>query len=132
MLVDTGAWYALIDRKDPDHERVRVCLDEHLGRMITTDYVVDETITLLRYRAGWKAARAFGKSLLDNEPHISALVTLKQEERQEAWKIFCRYRDKSFSFTDCTSFALMRKLKLDTAIAIDRDFRSFGLHCIPH
>jgi predicted nucleic acid-binding protein len=37
----------------------------------------------------------------------------------------------AFSFTDCTSFALMKRLRESTAVALDRDFRSFGVRCLP-
>lgn len=129
VLVDTGAWYALIDRKDPAHTEVRACLNAHQGRLITSDYILDETLTLLRYRLGWQAAHACGKSMLNGD--VGALHDLTRKDKDEAWRIFCQYRDKSFSFTDCTSFALMQRLKLTTAVAIDSDFRTYGLDCIP-
>jgi predicted nucleic acid-binding protein len=56
-------------------------------------------------------------------------VTPKDEAA--AWSIFEQYRDKRFSFTDCTSFALIQRLALPLSLAIDSDFRSFGLHCLP-
>jgi uncharacterized protein len=58
-------------------------------------------------------------------------VRVEPEDEDAAWAIFVRYRDHAFSFTDCTSFALMRRLRLDTAVAVDSDFRSFGLRCLP-
>lgn len=129
VLVDTGAWYALIDRRDPDHVDARACLDAHHGRLVVSDYIVDETLTLLRYRLGWEAATAFGKNLMSG--YIAVLHDLTRKDKEEAWRIFCQYRDKSFSFTDWTSFALMQRLKLTTAVAIDSDFKTYGLHCIP-
>lgn len=129
VLVDTGAWYALIDRNDPDHAEVRACLDGYRPLLVTSDYILDETLTLLRYRLGWKPAQTFGKSLLRGD--IAVLHDLSRKDKEDAWGIFCQYRDKSFSFTDCTSFALMRRLKLTTAVAIDSDFKTYGVTCIP-
>jgi len=129
VLVDTGAWYALVDRKDPDYVDVRACLNAYQGRLVVSDYILDETLTLLRYRLGWEAANTFGESLLSGD--VAALHDLTRKDKEEAWRIFRQYRDKSFSFTDCTSFALMQRLKLTTAVAIDSDFRTYGLHCIP-
>ena len=126
FLVDTGAWYALADRRDPDHEDVALCLHERAGRLLTTNFVFDESVTLIRYRLG---SGAFGERLLSGGAARMVAVTRRDETR--AWEIFTRYRDKSFSYTDCTSFAVMQRLGIETAVAIDDDFRSFGLACLP-
>lgn len=128
-LVDTGAWYALADRKDPDHADVSLCLEEYAGRLVTTNFIFEESVTLIRYRLGAGAARAFGEQLLAGS--AARLVHITRSDERRAWEIFTRYRDKSFSYTDCTSFAAMQRLRLDAAVAIDDDFRSFGLICLP-
>jgi len=56
---------------------------------------------------------------------------VSSRDEDAAWTLFERYRDKTFSFTDCTSFALMQRLRLDAALALDGDFRSYGLQCVP-
>jgi uncharacterized protein len=129
IFVDTGAWYALIDRKDPDHHAVLSALQGYRNRLVTSNFVFDETITLLRYRLGWHFARQFGEQLLDGK--LAQLARISAADERNAWAIFTRYDDKSFSFTDCTSFAVMQRLQLDRAIAIDSDFRAYGLHCLP-
>lgn len=128
-FVDTSAWYALIDRKDPDHGPVAGCLQQYQKQLITSDYVVDETITLLRYRLGWQAAYAFGTSI--EAGSVAVLQKIKEEDREAAWQIFCDYRDQALSFTDCTSFALMRRLRVEAAITMDSDFKIFKFTCLP-
>lgn len=59
------------------------------------------------------------------------MYRVSPRDEDTAWSIFERYRDKTFSFTDCTSFALMERLRLDTALALDSDFRSYGLRALP-
>jgi predicted nucleic acid-binding protein len=129
LFVDTSAWYALADRKDPDHAGVARCLGEHPGRLLTTNFVLDESVTLIRYRLGFAAARTFGESLLDGA--VAGMIWITRRDERRAWEIFSRYRDKSFSYTDCTSFAAMERLKLKSAVAIDADFRAFGMDCVP-
>jgi len=129
FLVDTGAWFAASDDKDPDHFAVARCLRERSGRLVTTNFIVDETVSLMRYRLGFDAARRFGEQIISGSAARLVAVTRRDEAR--AWDIFIRYRDKSFSYTDCTSFAAMQRLGIDTAVAIDDDFRSFGLACLP-
>ncbi|MGQ0544029.1 MAG: type II toxin-antitoxin system VapC family toxin [Betaproteobacteria bacterium] len=129
FLVDTGAWYAFADREDPDHHAVAQCLEDRSGRLITSNFIFDESVTLIRHRLGFAAARGFGESLLASSP--ARLLAITRGDEARAWEIFLRYRDKSFSYTDCTSFVLMRRLGVDTAVTLDRDFRSFGFTCLP-
>lgn len=129
LLVDTGAWFAAADDKDPDHPAVARCLREWSGRLVVTNFIVDETVTLLRYRLGFDPARRFGERIIGGE--VARLVAVTRRDEKRAWDIFTRYRDKRFSYTDCTSFAAMQRLGIDTAIAIDDDFRSFGVTCLP-
>jgi predicted nucleic acid-binding protein len=128
-LVDTGAWYALIDADDPDHAAILETLRAYRGHLVTTNFIFDETVTLLRYRLGWRPTKLFGEQV-----HSSALtyvVRVAPRDEATAWRIFSDYEDKSFSFTNCTSFAVMARRGITTAIAIDRDFKTYGLHCIP-
>ena len=129
IFVDTSAWYALIDGRDPNHGNVLAVLKAHENRLVTTNFVIDETITLIRYRLEWRQAHEFGHAAWKGE--IAQLVRVGPKDQQAAWRIFSDYEDKTFSFTDCTSFAIMRRLGIETAVALDRDFRSFGLTCIP-
>ena len=129
VFVDTGAWYALVDANDPDHGRVTECFREFQGRLVTSNYILDEILTLTRYRLGWPVAHRLGTQLRFSRLSRLERISLKDEET--AWSIFSDYDVKSFSFTDCTSFALVQRLGLPLCLAIDSDFRSFGLHCIP-
>lgn len=128
-FVDTSAWYALIDGRDPDHRDVLAALKAYEKRLVTTNFVFDETVTLIRYRLGWRQAHEFGQAALRGE--IAQLVRVSPKDEEAAWKTFSSYEDKVFSFTDCTSFVIMHRLDIETAIALDRDFRRFGLSCIP-
>ncbi len=83
----------------------------------------------MRYKLGWQVAHRFGQQLRGGSLTGIERVTLKDEAT--AWSIFERYDDKRFSFTDCTSFALVQRLKVLTCQAVDSDFRAFGLHCLP-
>ena len=129
VFVDTGAWYVLIDRNDPDHRNVVSQLLEYEGRLLTSNFAVDETLALLRFRLNWDVAHTFGVKI--REELMCQVARITPADEDAAWKIFESYRDKSFSFTDCTSFAIMSRMKIETAIAIDNDFRAYGLHCLP-
>lgn len=129
VFVDTGAWYALVDRKDPDHGRVVPVFRAYQRRLLSSNFVIDETLTLIRYRLSWDAAHAFGEKV--RAGGLVEVIRVDPACEDAAWAIFSRYRDKTFSFTDCTSFALMDRLRPEAALAIDQDFRAYGLRCLP-
>ena len=127
IFVDTSAFLAIENRRDAHHAQAVEARDAYLKRhetLITSDYVLDESYTIIRLRAGHSIAVAFGEAirrsaLLQIEP-----VTL--EGLEAAWRIFKRFADHEFSFTDCTSFALMERLHLSTAFTFDTHFREYG------
>ena len=89
-----------------------------------SDYVLDESVTIIRVRVSHKAAVAFGQSILGS--NVVELLPIESDGRLAAWEIFRKYADQEFSFTDCTSFALMRKLRLKTAFTFDGHFSQMG------
>jgi hypothetical protein len=129
--VDTTAWVALYDRSDKSHDRASEYwnrLRKRSAELWTSDYILDETLTLLRMRAGHRGAVLFGESVRSSGLKV---LEVAREVRESAWEIFVRYEDKDFSFTDCTSFALMRDMSLRKAFAFDRHFTQFGLEMVP-
>ena len=129
LFVDTSAWFAFANRKDLNHARVRAVLRQFPGRLVSSNFVFDETISLCLYRLGHKAARTAGSVLMD--PDIVDLVRITAEDEQAAWALFCNRSDHRFSFTDCTSFVVMRRLGLPKALALDDDFRVEGFEVVP-
>lgn len=128
-FVDTSAWYAYARRDDPDHAKVKTALESWEGRLVTTRDVFDETLTLILARLGHAAAIRFGAALRDGA--AAELVRLLPEDDDDAWELFERHRDKRYSYTDCTSFAVMRRLRLAAAIATDRHFQQAGFAVEP-
>lgn len=128
-FVDTSAWFAYANGKDPDHSAIRKALREFTGRLTTSNFIVDETISLCLYRLGYDAARKVGSVLLD--PGTVDLIRITPEDEQSAWMLFCQRPDQRYSFTDCTSFELMRRLGMTTALALDVDFQTEGFRVVP-
>jgi len=129
IFVDTGAWYALADRSDPDHPAACRFFEANRLPLVTTNFVFDEIVTLLRRRLGWAVACEFGNGLKGSR--LSSIAPVTPEDEDAAWDLFRKYRDKDFSYTDCTSFAVMERLKLRTAFAFDRHFVTMGFQVEP-
>lgn len=124
LFVDTGAWYALLDRKDRNHDAAARFVQESHSPLVTSTYVLDETVTLVQRHLGHALAIRVGQQLWAEK--IARLVHVTPADELLAWSIFTRYPDKGFSFTDCTSFAMMQRLGLDTAFAFDAHFEQYG------
>jgi predicted nucleic acid-binding protein len=92
--------------------------------MVTTDLVVVETLNLVQARLGHCHAVQIGHRLLN--PKLTTVLKVSDEDLTQAWQLFQRYRDKGFSFTDCTCFALMERLRIAFAFAFDSHFRQYG------
>jgi hypothetical protein len=54
------------------------------------------------------------------------MIRITEALEDQAWEVFARYDDKDFSFTDCTSFAVMQQLGITTTFAFDEHFEQFG------
>lgn len=80
----------------------------------------DETCTLVRARTTHSLAAQFLRSL-----KTPGITILRVTPAIEAERIFLRHHDKDFSFTDCTSFALIEARKLDAVLAFDRHFTQY-------
>jgi predicted nucleic acid-binding protein len=128
-FVDTSAWFAYANRHDPDHTRIRNMLRTFQGRLVTSNFILDETVTLCLYRLGHQVAATVGEVLLD--PTVVDLIRLTLDDEQRAWALFLARPDKTYSYTDCTSFVLMRRLRLPRAIALDADFQREGFVLLP-
>jgi len=133
VFIDTGAWKAIYDKDDPFHRlanRTLADLRKKRSYLITSNFVVDETLTLLRIRVSYASAVEFGETLRASK--VISIVQVETTIENEAWMIFKKYSDKDFSFTDCTSFAIMKRLAIERAFAFDDHFRQFGFICNPH
>ncbi|QTA87916.1 type II toxin-antitoxin system VapC family toxin [Desulfonema magnum] len=131
-FTDTGAWIVLADKKDRYHQNAKEAYNVILSRnisLVTTDYIFDETVTWLRYKIGHTIATDWGQKLLSSR--MVEIVQIYDTYLRPAWNIFQKYSDQKFSFTDCTSFAVMKALGLDTAFGFDDHFRIMGLNLIP-
>jgi predicted nucleic acid-binding protein len=124
VFVDTSGWYAAADSRDPDHGAVARWLRRNTLPLITTDYVFDETVTLVRIELGHPAAVRFGENVRASA--AVQIVSVTAEDREAAWQIFKKFEDQRLSFTDCTSFAVMKRLGLAQTLTVDQHFLLMG------
>jgi len=121
LFVDTSVWYAAADSSDIRNGRAKSILKSG-EPLFTTDHVLVETWTLLRYRIHRHAAERFWEGLRSGTATVEPVGTADMEA---AWQIGLHYRDQDFSLVDRTSFAVMRRVGLDRAASFDDDFAVF-------
>ena len=131
LFVDTSALYALLDARDRYHRAAarvwRELLEDESLVLLTSNYVVLETVALVQHRLGLEAVRVLQDDVLpvltviwvDKHLHESALTALLAAGK--------RHR----SLVDWTSFELMRRHGLDVVFTFDRDFNEQGFRRIP-
>lgn len=81
-FVNTSAWFAYVNRLDPDHTRIRSVFQTFQGRLVTPNFIFDETVTLCLYRLGYQAATRVGEVLLD--PTVVDLLRLTPDDEHKA------------------------------------------------
>ena len=124
IFVDTGAWYALLDEDDANHHAAVRFKDSLVHPLVTSNYIADEVITLVRSRLGHNVAVKIGQKLWGES--IANLIRVTPRDEIKAWEIFMKYQDKAFSFTDCTSFTLMERVEVTEVFAFDEHFKQYG------
>ncbi|MGJ3252224.1 MAG: type II toxin-antitoxin system VapC family toxin [Elainellaceae cyanobacterium] len=125
IFVDTGAWFASAVPSDSDHSAATQWLKQNVEPLLTTDYIIDETLTLLRMRREQQRALALGEAFFSGR--LSSIYYLTDEDVRATWQIFRQFSDKNWSFTDCASKGVIEKLNISQAFALIIIFVSLAL-----
>ncbi|HSB63105.1 MAG TPA: PIN domain-containing protein [Thermoanaerobaculia bacterium] len=132
IFVDTGAFLARYVEGDQYHQiavRAWKRLERTSGALFTSSYVVDETLTLLGRRTSYAFAAARADAI-----YASRVLTILRPDASDesaAVDLFRKFADQKVSFTDCVSFALMRRHRLKKAFTFDRHFAGAGFEIWP-
>ncbi|HHT47619.1 MAG TPA: type II toxin-antitoxin system VapC family toxin [Firmicutes bacterium] len=122
-FVDTSFWCALYNVKDINHHQASILWKKAASqpvKLFVSGYIFDGTITLVRMRIGHSHALELAESLLQSK--VVNFLEADKEIREKAWQFFKKYAVQDFSFTDCSSFALMQLYGIKKVLAFDRHF----------
>lgn len=123
IFVDTGAWYAASVASDPDHAVASAFMRSNRQRLVTSDYIYDELLTLFRSRGHTDRAQDWVNQARQGRCKI---IRITDADFQMATEVFFKFADKQWSFTDCTSRVVIERLGINRAFAFDEHFRQFG------
>lgn len=130
-FVDTGVFYAAFDSAASRHQTARRALttvlrDASFGRVVTNEYVYDETITLTAQRTGsTQRAVEVGERLRSESDEGGTAVTIVYSTQalfDAAVDVFEQYADHSLSFTDAMTVATVDHRNVDAVLSFDDDF----------
>jgi predicted nucleic acid-binding protein len=131
LFVDTSAYFALADSRDENHESavhfVHQLIRER-AELVTTNYIVAETHTLLLNRLGYTIARQVIEELYKSQTRI---YRVREAEEKKAFEIIRMYTDKEYSLVDAISFATMEHFHITQAFAFDHHFAQYGFSLPP-
>ncbi|MBU1130333.1 PIN domain-containing protein [Patescibacteria group bacterium] len=127
IFIDTSAVKALRDKKDDFHKRSllvweKLCNEDF--ELFLSNYILDESFTLLRNRCGLETAKLFRNFLLSSDKQIN-IVRVTVADEAGAWSWFLKDWCK-LSFTDCVSFAVMKRLNIKNVFGYDKHFERAG------
>lgn len=131
LFVDTSAWYPLVVRSHPDHERLSAALRARVARrerVVTSNLVVAESHALIMRRAGIAPALRFVQ-LVRASPNVVVASTPSLEDAAITdWLM--RFTDQSFSLVDAVSFTIMAARGVRAALTLDRHFATAGYEMV--
>jgi predicted nucleic acid-binding protein len=114
---------------DLDHARAKSWFATNLEPLITTDFCIDETLTLIGARKRPSLAIEVGKHFFERS--IARIHFVSPQQFGRAWILFQQRASAGWSFTDCTSKIVIDDLNLKSAAALDRHFEQFGITIVP-
>lgn len=135
LFVDSSFFIAYYDDRDQWHThaiRTAKNLIDEDPEFFISDYIYSETVSFLLTTHpyhGYSRAQDFDRVVIESEKY--AFFRINDSLFHGAKEIFFRYNtDKRWSFTDCTSYAMMTDLGLRKVLTFDEHFSEMGFEII--
>lgn len=132
IFVNTSGWLALYNANDANHDAACVLWDDLRNqpvRFVTTDYVLDQVFTALKFFGSLEAAQAL--HTVTTTTNLLRLFMADSVIFDRAWKIFQDDEHPQFTFTDCINYAVIQYMGADEVFTFDPNFTAPGLIIIP-
>ena len=127
VFADTGYWVAVIHPRDELHDRA-MAVSKELGQciIVTSEMVLVEVLNTFSNR-GQHLRDAAAKTVqeITSDPNIEVVPQTRQLFR-EALNLYQSRADKEWSLTDCASFVIMKRRRIDEALTDDHHFIQNG------
>ncbi|HEU4340532.1 MAG TPA: PIN domain-containing protein [Candidatus Binatia bacterium] len=115
LLLDTGAFVALVDRDEKLHDECVAALEKWTGPVVTTEAVLTKTLYLVG--PAWRAQKVCLEFVLRG---AFQLVPSSAKSLQRVAVLMERYRNVPMDFADATLVVLGEELETDWIFTLDR------------
>ena len=129
-FVDTSAFLAVLGKDDENHARARTAWSELLEQrstLVTSNYMLVETVAVVQHRMGLDAVRVFHHDIY---PVLTA-EWVRDEWHAKGMSGVLAARRRNLSLVDCVSFEIMRQRGIRSVFAFDKHFEEQGFDLIP-
>jgi predicted nucleic acid-binding protein len=130
VFADTSGFFALMVQNDLMHIRARQdfeSLAEHNAQLVTSSFVLVETMTLLQRRIGLQCADDFHLRIFP----LLEVVWVDEKWYTRAIQRMLARKQRDVSLVDCLSFEIMESMEIRQAFAFDRHFEETGFSLDP-
>ncbi|MDI6806943.1 MAG: PIN domain-containing protein [Candidatus Aenigmarchaeota archaeon] len=124
LILDTSFIVSYYNIRDENHKRavelMKDIVNKKYGSLYITDYIFDESITVILIRLkSFSKTIAVGKLIRKS----AEMLWIEKDTFEEAWKLFRGQKKTAFSFTDCTTLGIMEKRNVKNIVTFDEDFK---------
>lgn len=129
-FIDTAAFLAVLNADDRFHDSASQAWADILSSdtsIISSNYVILETTTLLQHRFGIESLRLFERDILP----IIIIVWVDESIHKQGMSALLAANRRNLSLVDCTSFEIMRHIGMDKVFTFDPHFHEQGFSVIP-
>lgn len=121
LLLDTGAFVALVDRDEKLHDDCVAALEKWTGSVVTTEAVLTETLCLVG--PSWSAQKACLEFVVRG---AFQLVPSSAKSLQRVELMMEKYRNVPMDYADATLVVLAEELETEWVFTLDR--RGFSVY----
>ncbi len=129
VFLDTSALFSFVIQNDDNHSLAAEIWNRLLDKgesLITTNYVLLETYSLLQRRSSIEAVRAFSTHVA---PYVT-VVWIDEAQHARAVESFLAAGERRLSLVDCTSFVVCRDFGVERVFAFDPHFERGGFQLL--
>lgn len=135
IFVDTSAWIDFILEGEQHHQPIFDYLIKEVkkgSKMLTCDYVLDETYTRLATGQSFSSAKILKEKVKALEAQKQLVVLWTDEVFfDKAWLNFVKFAEHKLSFTDALIATYAKDLKISEVLTLDQGFAKIGLITAP-
>ncbi|MHB1708805.1 MAG: type II toxin-antitoxin system VapC family toxin [Thermoplasmataceae archaeon] len=129
IFLDTSVLVSYLVEKDSNHSRAVELVNEIVsgkhGYAVTSDYVFDETVTVVFVRSkSLEIAITAGRLIKES----IAMIMIDEGIFENSWMRFKNQEPTRFSFTDCTILSLVKENHIDKIATFDKEFKSTDIY----